>query len=113
MFGTSSPRGVAAAIPRLIEPLITISPAASSQLEFSSGVLDSARHTALATINSGDTLTSANSRRSLSRSTRSMVADTSQVSHSVTCGAVNADWTMACAVALRTPLMGIRLGPHA
>ena len=109
MFGTTSPRGVAVAIPRFTECLITISPAASSQAELSSGVRASARQTARAMIASGVILTSANSRRLRSRSSRAMVAETSQVSHSLTCGAVNADWTIACAVAFRTPLIGIRV----
>ncbi len=38
-----------------------------------------------------------------------MVAVTSQVTHSETWGAVKADCTMAVAVALRTPLIGIRV----
>ena len=109
MFGTTSPRGVAAAMPRLTEDFSTISCAASSQAELSSGVFCSARQTALAMTNSGDSRRSANSRRALSRSSRSIVADTSQVTHSLTCGAVNADATIAWAVALRTPLIGMRV----
>ena len=42
-----------------------------------------------------------------------MVAVTSQVTHSETCGAVKADCTMAVAVALRTPLIGIRVSDGA
>ena len=38
-----------------------------------------------------------------------MVAVTSTVTHSVTWGAVNADDTIACAVILRTPLIGVRV----
>ena len=98
-------------MPRLIADLITISWAASSHAEFSSGVRRSARQTALAMTNSGDILISANSRRALSRSSSSMVAVTSQVTHSLTCGAVNADCTIAWAVALRTPLIGMRVRP--
>ena len=112
MFGTTSPRGVAAAMPRLTECLSTISWAASSQLELSSGVRRRARQTALAMINSGEIRRSANSRRALSRSSSSIVADTSQVTHSLTCGAVKADGTMAWAVALRTPLIGMRCHPQ-
>ena len=112
MFGTSSPRGVAAAMPRLTTCLITISPASPSQLELSSGVRRMACSTALITINSGVTLTSANSRRDRNRSTSSIVAVTSMVTHSVTCGAVKAERTIAWAVALRTPLIGSRVsGP--
>ena len=96
-------------MPRLIACLITISWAASSQLELSSGVRLRARQTALAMINNGEIRTSANSRRDFNRSTSAMVADTSQVSQALTCGAVNADCTMAWAVALRTPLIGMRV----
>ncbi len=47
--------------------------------------------TARASTSSGETLTSLNSRRFLSRSTNSMVRVASRVTHSVTCGAENAD----------------------
>ena len=57
---------------------------------------------------SGETLTSRNSRRALSRSTSSIVRVTSTVTHSVTCGAVKAESTIACAIILRTPLIGSR-----
>ncbi len=57
---------------------------------------------------SGLTLTSRNSRSVLSRSTSLIVRVTSTVMNSVTCGAVNAEPTMACAVILRTPLIGVR-----
>ena len=96
-------------MPRLTEDFSTISWAASSQAELSSGVFCSARQTALAMTSSGDSRRSANSRRALSRSSRSIVAETSQVTHSLTCGAVNADATIAWAVALRTPLIGMRV----
>ena len=73
------------------------------------GLRRTARHIALASTSSGVTLTSRNSLSVLSRSTRSIVALTSTVTHSVTCGAVNAEATMAWAVILRTPLMGTRV----
>ena len=38
-----------------------------------------------------------------------MVRVTSMVTHSVTCGAVNADWVIAPAIILRTPLIGSRV----
>ena len=108
MLGTMSPRGVAAAMPRFTPPLSTISWAASSQDELSSGLRFSAISTALATISSGEILTSAKSRRALIVLTSSIVAVTSASTHTVTCGAVNADCTIAAAVALRTPLIGMR-----
>ncbi|OPZ50636.1 MAG: hypothetical protein BWY91_02809 [bacterium ADurb.BinA028] len=42
-----------------------------------------------------------------------MVRVTSTMIHSVTCGAVNADPTIAAAVILRTPLIGTRVSPRA
>ena len=38
-----------------------------------------------------------------------MVAVASTLTHSVTCGAVNALWVTACAVARRTPRTGMRV----
>ena len=63
-------------------------------------------HIALASTSSGVTLTSVNSRSDLSRSTSSIVAVASTVIHSGTWGAVNAEATMACALSVRTPLIG-------
>ncbi len=65
----------------------------------------------MATSSSGETLTSANSRRPLSSATASIMPVTSQVRNTVTCGAVNAEATMFCAVSLRTPLIGMRSSP--
>lgn len=45
----------------------------------------------------------------LSSSTSFIVRVTSTVTNSVTCGAVNAEPIIAAAVALRTPLIGIRV----
>ena len=73
------------------------------------GVVSAARMTALATNSSGETLTSRKSRRAATRSRSSIVAVTSTVTNSVTCGAVNADATIAAAVCLRTPLIGMRV----
>ena len=98
-------------MPRLTPCLSTTSPADSSHAEFICGVRLRARHTALATISSGETLISRNSRRCRSRSTSSMVAVTSHVVDTLTCGAVKADWTIASAIALRTPLIGTRVSP--
>jgi hypothetical protein len=95
-------------MPRLTPAFSTISWAASSQVEFSSGLRFNAISTALATISSGEILTSAKSRRALIVLTSSIVAVTSASTHTVTCGAVKADCTMAAAVALRTPLIGMR-----
>ena len=110
-FGTTNPRGVAAAIPRLTALFSTMCWVASCHEEFSCGTRPNARQTALETISNGEIRTPRNSRRSLSRATSSTVSDTSQVTHSVTCGAVNAELTIAAAVALRTPLIGIRVCP--
>ena len=69
----------------------TISWAASSQLALMPGLRRTARHIALASTSSGVTLTSRNSLSFFSRSTSSIVALTSTVTHSVTCGAVKAE----------------------
>ena len=63
-------------------------------------------------MSNGVTLTSRNSRSLLSRSTNSIVLVTSTVIHSVTCGAVKAEPTIAAAVTLRTPLIGVRVSPR-
>ena len=55
MFGTSRPRGVAAAMPRSTKCLKTISPEAASKVALTSGVRRAARHIAFATTNSGET----------------------------------------------------------
>ena len=105
-FGTISPRGVAAAKPRLTKFCCTIVPAASSHRALTSGVRSIATRHALAASVMGVSLTSRNSREALSSASSSMVSVTSTCRNSVTCGAVNADCTMAAAVALRTPLTG-------
>ena len=86
----------------------TTSWAASSHVALISGVRRAARQTALATTSSGETFTSRNSRCSLSLATSFIVRVTSTVIHSVTCGALNAESTIACAIILRTPLIGSR-----
>ncbi|CAM5305467.1 hypothetical protein SGRI78S_06740 [Streptomyces griseus subsp. griseus] len=58
---------------------------------------------------SGLTRTPAMSLSSLSSATSFIVRVTSTVTNSVTCGAVNALPTIACAMALRTPLTGMRV----
>jgi hypothetical protein len=108
MFGTMSPRGVAAAMPRLIAPLTTISCAASSHELLIIGWRCAASSTALATNSRGLTLTPARSGRAASRVRSFIIRVTSTVRNSVTCGAVNALDTIAAAVCLRTPLIGIR-----
>ena len=55
------------------------------------------------------TLTPANSRRAATRSRSAIIAVTSTVMNSVTCGAVNAEATIAAAMCLRTPLIGMRV----
>ena len=64
---------------------------------------------ALATSSSGLTRRPCRSLSCLSSSTSFIVRVTSTVTNSVTCGAVNAGPTIAAAVALRTPLTGIRV----
>ena len=59
-------------------------------------------------ISSGDTLTSAKSTDFFSRATNSIVRVASTSTNTDTCGAVNAESTMPLAMALRTPLTGIR-----
>ena len=73
------------------------------------GVRLAASMRALATKTSGDTLTSAKSGRAATRWRSSIIGVTSTVMNSVTCGAVNAEATMAAAVCLRTPLIGMRV----
>ena len=68
-----------------------------------------ARMTARARTSSGLTRMSRNSGRFFSRATSCIAAVTSTVIHSVTCGLVNADWLIAVAIILRTPLIGSRV----
>src|SRR3712207_3694192 len=112
-LGTTSPRGVAAAMPRLTCPWTTISCAASSQELLTIGCLAAASSSALATNTSGLTLTPANSGRAAIRDRSLTIRVTSTVRNSVTCGAVKALATIAAAVCLRTPLTGIRCSPAA
>ena len=56
---------------------------------------------------SGDTRTLSNSGRSRTRRVAAIVSVTSTWRNSVTCGAVNALATMAAAMCLRTPRIGI------
>src|SRR6188472_582077 len=65
--------------------------------------------TARARTSSGLTRVSRNSGRFFSRATSCIAAVTSTVIHSVTCGLVNADWLIAAAIILRTPLIGSRV----
>jgi hypothetical protein len=67
-----------------------------------------ARHTAFAAKASGVSFTPAKEGWLFSFSRSSIIGVTSTVRNSVTCGAVNALWTTACAVALRTLLIGTR-----
>ena len=59
-------------------------------------------------ISSGDTLMPAKSADALSRVTNSIVRVASTSTNRLTCGALNALDTMAVAIALRTPLTGMR-----
>ncbi len=109
MFGTISPRGVATAMPRFTASYSTISPAASSQCELTEGLRATETHSARAITPSRD----AASPLPLSIATSSSVRLTSTVRNTVTCGAENALATIAAAVALRTPLIGVRRSPGA
>src|SRR5699024_6599083 len=74
-----------------------------------SGVRFAARHIAFAANTIGVSFTPAKDGCCLSRSRMSIIAVTSTLRNSVTCGAVNALSTIAWAVALRTPLIGTRV----
>ncbi len=74
-----------------------------------SGLRLMATSRALAISSSGFTRRPWNSLSCLSSSTSFIVRVTSTVTNSVTCGAVKAEPTIAAAVALRTPLTGIRV----
>ena len=80
----------------------------STQVALTLGLRAAAQMTALARISSGETLMPSKSREALSRLTNSMVRLASTSTKMLTCGAAKADSTMALAVALRTPLTGIR-----
>ena len=113
MFGTISPRGVAAAMPRFMKCLTWISAESlpsglSTQVALTLGLRAAAQMTALARISSGETLMPSKSREAFRRLTNSMVRLASTSTKMLTCGAEKADSTMALAVALRTPLTGIR-----
>ena len=71
MFGTMSPRGVAAAMPRFTKWWTMIS--RSVQAEFTERFRRTAQMTAFATMSSGETLTPANVGEALSRLTNSIV----------------------------------------
>ena len=107
MFGTMSPRGVAAAIPRLTYFLTTMS--SPSSVELIRGFRATAQATAFATMSSGDTRTSSpRTFDALRRRTNAIVSVTSTSRNSVTCGIVNAESTIALAIIFTTPLNGIR-----
>ena len=110
-FGTSRPRGVAAAIPRWTACFTTMSPASPSQVALICGCRRTARSNDFATSSSGETFTPRKSGSDRNRSTSFIERDTSTCTHSVTCGAVKALATTAAAVARRTPRTGIRVSP--
>ena len=80
----------------------------SVQVEFTVGFRRTAQIMALAIISSGVTFTPAKSVEFFKRFTYSMVRVASTSTKMLTCGAVKADLTMALAIALRTPLTGMR-----
>ena len=106
MFGTTSPRGVAAAKPKFTKWCTMIS--VSVHVEFTVGLRRTAHIIAFAMTSSGETLMPAKSGLALSRATNSIVRVASTSTKTLTCGALNALLTMPAAIALRTPLTGMR-----
>ncbi len=80
----------------------------SVQLEFTVGLRCTAQMIAFAITSSGLMRTPANDGLSRSRRTNSIVRVAFTSVKTLTCGAVNALDTIAVAIALRTPLTGIR-----
>src|SRR6478735_9186059 len=76
--------------------------------ELTVGLRRTAQMMAFAITSNGLTRTPAKSGEALSRLTNSMVRVALTSVNTDTCGAVNAEATMAVAVALRTPFTGIR-----
>src|SRR6218665_900800 len=76
--------------------------------EFTVGLRRTAQMMAFAITSSGDTRTPAKSGDAFRRFTYSMVRVAFTSVNTETGGAVNADATIACAVALRTPFTGMR-----
>src|ERR1700712_5741638 len=76
--------------------------------ELAIGLRRTAQIIAFAMISSGDTLMPAKSGEFLRRLTNSMVRVASTSTKRLTCGAVNALDVIALAIALRTPLTGMR-----
>src|SRR5665213_1075343 len=113
MFGTISPRGVSAAIPRLTLRRTITSFAVLSKLELIPGKCRAASHTASAMIVSGERRTPDRFGCCLSEATRSIVRVASTRTHTAARGCVNALCTIASAIERSTPLTGMRssLGP--
>ena len=110
--GTMRPRGVAAAMPRLMWSRKTIWSVASSHAALMMGVRPIARHTALHHTVSGETRRPLKRRSARSRLTSSIVGVTSQVRKAVTRAFVSKDSFTAFAVTLRTPRTGtLRVWP--
>ncbi|MNI75312.1 hypothetical protein D3C73_1314520 [compost metagenome] len=80
----------------------------STHVALTLGLRAAAQITALAKMSRGETLMPSKSRETFSRLTNSMVLLASTSTKMLTCGAEKAESTMALAVALRTPLTGIR-----
>ena len=80
----------------------------SVQLEFTVGLRRTAKMIAFAMTSSGLTRTPAKSAEALRRLTNSIVRVALTSVKTLTCGALNALLTIAVAIALRTPLTGIR-----
>ena len=107
MFGTTSPRGPATAMPRWTYRFVTTSPDASSHDEFREGWSCSASTTARATTASGVTWSPSKRRLCRSRSTSSTVGVASTVRKTQACGAVATLRTMASAMCFWTPRTGV------
>ena len=106
MFGTTSPRGPATAMPRWTYRFVTTSSDVSSQDEFREGCSCRARTTARATTARGVTWSPSKRRLCRSRSTSSTVDVASTVRKTQACGAVATLRAMASAMCFWTPRTG-------
>ena len=106
MFGTTRPRGVAAANPKFTKWCTMIS--VSVHVELTVGLRRTAHIIALVMMSNGETLMPAKSGLAFRRLTNSMVRVASTSTKTLTCGAVKALLTMPAAMAFRTPLTGMR-----
>ena len=106
MFGTMSPRGVSAAMPRFTLRRTMTSFAAASKLELMPGKCRAASHTASAMIVSGERRTPARFGCCFSDATSSIVRVASTRTHTAARGCVNALCTIASAIERKHALDG-------